>query len=278
MVSIKHSTDNNIKEYTTTSYWFNITKKYPFLLYGLYFHLILLIPVCIAFFLDERTLLGINIWIKPIKFWVSAIILLATIPWYLEAFNFSQRSKNIIAILFSVLLSLENVLISTQAFRAVTSHYNIQTRFDALVFSTMGTAIGILTVLAFWIFLKSFAPSNLNKTMTRSVQLAWFGYLFSAVVGGFMISNHAHTVGAADGGSGIPFFNWSNQVGDLRIAHFLGLHAIQVIPLFTYFIQKNIKNKQWSNRLGIGFALLFLIWIAFVFWQAQMGQPFIKAI
>ena len=252
-----------------------VKKRFPFLHYVAIFHVIGFLIFLALMALDQRQLTGVNIWIKPSKFFISTFILLWTIGWYLMRYPFREKSKNFISYGLTILLSLENILITYQASRGVKSHYNVVTQFDGMIFMVMGIAVGFITLFMFWFLIKSFSPKLEASIITRwGFRIAWLSLLFGTAIGGSaMLDQNAHSVGVEDGGAGIPFLNWSTEGGDYRIAHFLGLHAIQIIPLTFYLLEEKIKSKSISGFIRIVFALLFLAWIVFSYYQAKSGTP-----
>ena len=92
----------------------------------------------------------------------------------------------------------------------------------------------------------------------------------------------AHTVGLDDGGPGLPLLGWSTVGGDLRIPHFVGMHALQLLPLLL------IVLELLSRRFGVladAAVRARLMWIAaagyaavvaLVTWQALRGQSIVQ--
>ena len=91
----------------------------------------------------------------------------------------------------------------------------------------------------------------------------------------------AHTVGLADGGPGLPLLGWSTVGGDLRIPHFVGMHALQLLPLLLIVLEVlsrrfgTLRDDAVRARLmglaAIGYAAL----VAVVTWQALRGQSIV---
>jgi hypothetical protein len=96
--------------------------------------------------------------------------------------------------------------------------------------------------------------------------------LDSARAGQPMTVSGAHTVGAADGGPGVPGTGWSTTHGDLRVPHFLGLHALQALPMMALLIGRRKMPEAARVRLikiaGASYASLFVILLS----QALRGQ------
>ncbi|MBP6694113.1 MAG: hypothetical protein KA161_03235 [Saprospiraceae bacterium] len=78
-----------------------------------------------------------------------------------------------------------------------------------------------------------------------------------------------HSVGALNDNSNLFVLGWSKTEGDLRISHFMGMHALQVLPVLSYFI---LKNTKWTIGLSLVYGLLAVLTLV----QALQGRPLIK--
>ncbi len=254
-------------------------KKESPILYGIaMFHFILSVACLIGLMVDERTLMGVNVWIKPLKFTISGGIYILTVGFLTTLYPFSRRKKNILNNILSWSLLIEIVIIFMQAARGVLSHYNQSNIVDGLLFAAMGILIGIVVLLMVFFIIETL---RLRLKTPRSIQygilIGWLIVFFGSWVGGQMIGQMAHNVGVPDGGAGLPLLNWSTVAGDLRVAHFFGLHGLQLVPLFALVLHNKWKvpNKTQSVVV-ILVGLLYALWIAFTFYQAKQGIPLIE--
>ena len=88
-----------------------------------------------------------------------------------------------------------------------------------------------------------------------------------------MIANRAHSIGAMDGGPGLPLLNWSVKAGDLRVPHFLGVHSLQIFPLMGHFLNR-YKRRTTASYVVLATAVYFAL-LLYLLWQAFHGKPFI---
>ncbi|UOQ77915.1 hypothetical protein MUN84_04530 [Hymenobacter sp. 5516J-16] len=170
---------------------------------------------------------------------------------------------------------VEMVCIVTQAARGTTSHYNIDSGFDMLVFNLMGVFIMLNTILTMWaVYLVWRHRPHGPAGYVWGVRLGLLLFLLGSLLGGMMIHLNQHTVGAPDGGPGLPGLGWSTRAGDLRIAHFLGLHSLQVVPLLGW------ASSKWRPRQAVALtwlgAALYAGAVGWLFVQALHGTPLLK--
>ncbi|MFD0798429.1 hypothetical protein ACFQZJ_13230 [Maribacter chungangensis] len=234
--------------------------------------------VCVfGIFIDNRTLMGVNVWVKPLKFSISITIYLISAGYLITKYPYSKKKKALINHITAWSLLFEFLIIVYQASRGVQSHYNTATALDGILFMLMGVFVGI-NVFIMFLFIVDTARLKLKttKAIQWAIFLGWVIVVFGSWVGGQMISQMAHNVATADGGAGLPLVNWSTEGGDLRIAHFFALHSIQIIPLFALWVSKKRKLSERNQILLISiFGLLFALGIGFVFYQAKQGIPLI---
>jgi hypothetical protein len=184
-------------------------------------------------------------------------------------------------------------IISAQAWRGTASHFNVATPVDATLFAVMGVAIVVQTIVsvavAAALWRRRFSDAALGRAlrlgMTRTIVGAFTGGLMArptaaqlaAAEGGRIVVAGAHTVGGPDGGAGIPGTGWSLQHGDLRIPHFLGLHAMQALPLLAFALGRRrqfsaLQRARIVVAAGASYATLF----ALLLWQALRGQALVQ--
>lgn len=190
--------------------------------------------------MTDRQVMGVNAWIKPLKFFLSIGIFNWTMALYLSYLP-GERATAIrwYSWMVVIVFFIELVIIAGQAARGQLSHYNVSSPLNGALFSLMGVAILTLTtwtaVTATWFF-KTNVPGGLQAGYWWGIRLGLVLFCLFSYEGMVMARNLQHTVGAPDGGEGLPLVNWSKKHGDLRIAHFVGMHALQVLPLLGYFL------------------------------------------
>ncbi len=214
--------------------------------------------------------LGINAWIKPLKFFLSTTIFCWSMAWYL---GYLPQNSIISLYVWTVIvvLSFELIYITYQAAIGQLSHFNVSTSFHSSMFSLMGMAISIMTLFTAYIgilFFTTLLP-NLPTAYLWGIRFGIFFFVVFAFEGGLMGAKLAHTVGGPDGELGIKFLNWSLTKGDLRIAHFVGMHALQVLPILGYFVLTSTTSIIAFSVIYFGIATSVLI-------QALMGLPLVK--
>ena len=235
---------------------------------------LLLFFACMVLVLEDPTeILGISRWIKPAKFFISITIFLWTMAFYFHHLPVSETAKRRLSWAMVAIFAIEMVVIAGQPIRGQRSHFNTATAFDGALFSIMGVAIAMLTLLVMYIAYLYFTNRiDLPPAVVWGMRLGLVVMLLGSIQGGYMSTQMSHAVGVADGGPGLPFVNWSTEGGDLRAAHFIGLHAFQAIPLFALVNERIRPNSP--VLLTVVFAAIYTAAFTAIFLQAVAGRPF----
>lgn len=249
----------------------------------------LLAACLLGLWLDPRVVTGAPVWLKPAKFAASVALYGLTLSWILSLLPQHQRVRRIVGRTSAAVLLLELVIICTQAARGVPSHFNASTPLDRALYLVMGTAIVLQTVVSVAVAVALWRTKLADEALGWALRLAMVVTIAGASLAGAMTrptqaqlaelrsgqvtSIGAHTVGAPDGGPGLPGTGWSREHGDLRVAHFLGLHALQVLPLVALGLRRTRRSQQQRARLVQAAAGSYAGVVALSLWQALRGQP-----
>lgn len=240
--------------------------------------------------IDQRTIGGEPAWLKPVKFAFSTALYGFSVAFVFRYLREWPRLRAWAGGVIAGSLTLEIVLINLQAFRGITSHFNVSTMRDMIIFFVMGLSIACLwfasLAVAIALFRQRFDDAAFGWLLRFGLAITLIG----AGLGGLMIkstaaqmkelhaghrisTSGAHTVGAPDGGAGYPLMRWSRQHGDLRVPHFVGLHALQVLPLLYLAIRRRSRSSNSRSRIALVASVSYATLVGILLWQAMHGEP-----
>lgn len=238
-----------------------------------YFGLVCLVSAVFLFLASKFSLTqvnAVNAWYKPLKFALSIGIFAWTMGWYT---GYLQPNNQIICYSWAmiILLGFELFYIALQAARGQFSHYNVSSPIYTALTIAMAVAAIAATLYTGYIgilFCTGSIP-EIPAPYLWAIRMGIFLFVIFAFEGAIIGANGSHTVGGTGDNTGIPLLNWSRKYGDLRIAHFVGMHALQLLPLMAYYIFKDTRLIFIS---GLAYAALAV----FVLLQALNGRSFLS--
>ena len=226
-------------------------------------------------FVDPRALAsGVGIWVKPAKFFVSVGVFALTAAWFMGYVRPERRASPLMRGTAAALIAsgtFELAYIVFQAAQGLESHFNTGTPFHAVMYALMGLGAVILTATTLplaWEIARRPAP-GLQRSFVAAVVIGLIlTFILGGWMGGYMSSQTGHAVGQI--GGSVPLFGWNRLGGDLRVAHFLGIHAEQAIPLLAAAVAGASARFRWAALLAgsVAYAALTLA----IFFQAVAGR------
>jgi hypothetical protein len=251
--------------------------------------LALLAATGVALLVDPREIIGAPAWLKPAKFAASIAIYTLTLAWIFTYLPEWKRTRRVVSWVTAVTLVLEIIIIDVQAWRGTTSHFNVGTVLDGVLFTVMGLAILIQTLTATTVAVALWRQRFSDRALGWALRFGMTITIVGAMTGGLMTrptraqlddarAGHrmtvagAHTVGAPDGGPGLPGTGWSREHGDIRVAHFLGLHALQILLLAALLLARRDWKEIRRVRMVWAISASYVSLFALLLWQALRGQ------
>jgi hypothetical protein len=252
----------------------------------------------IGTFADPKVITGSAAWLKPAKFSISLGIYSLTLLWLLSYVENHRRLVKIVATVTTISAFIEIAVIIGQVFRNTTSHFNYSTTFDTTLWVIMGVSIVVLWLMTLLTAILLIRQKMTDKVFALGLRLGLVVSLVGMALGYVMIFHRtaqqaalaetgqpvlirgAHSIGGEDGeNAGLPFVGWNTTRGDMRPAHFLGLHAMQILPFLGWLLSGWRKSKlNEKQRLAFlwTFGWTFLGVLMVLTWQALREQSIVN--
>jgi hypothetical protein len=216
--------------------------------------------------LDPTTVNGEPAWLKPAKFAGSIALVSATLGWLGVHLPVSEQFRRRVSLIVGSGFMIEIALIGGQAARSVGSHFNRTTALDTAIGAVMGVTIVVVTCsIAVLVVRARNSAFDVHPAFATGILLGLGLFVVGAFQGGTMIALQSRTVETV--GPTVPFVGWQ-IVGGFRLAHFVGLHALQTLPLAGYVAAGGRQGDGIScpRRIVVvvasGYALVFAATLA----------------
>lgn len=253
----------------------------------------LLLVFGVGLALDSRTVLGAPVWLKPAKFAVSIAIYCFTLAWAFTYLPQWRRMRRVVGVGSVIVFIVEIAIIAGQAGRGTTSHFNVGTPFDRTLFAIMGTAIVLQTLISVAVAVALWRTTFEDRALGWALRLGLIVTIVGASSGGLMTRPTAaqlagaratgrmlvagsHSVGGVDGGPGLPGTGWSAEHGDLRVAHFVGLHGFQLLPLLALVLRRRGVAQVVRSRMVAVAAASYVAFFGLAIGQALRGESIVN--
>jgi hypothetical protein len=254
--------------------------------------LLVLAGALVGLAVDPTDITGVPAWLKPAKFAVSIAIYAVTLAWIFTFIPAWTRTRRVIGWATAITMVLEIAIIGGQAWRGTTSHFNIATPANAVLFAVMGLAILVQTLSTITVAVALWRTRFDDRALGWALRFGMSLTIVGALTGGLMTRPTAaqleaaragermtiagaHTVGAPDGGPGLTGTGWSTEHGDLRVPHFVGLHALQFLPLVALLLARGQFRPNVRGRLTLVAAASYASLYVILVLQALRGIPFV---
>jgi hypothetical protein len=259
---------------------------------------VLAVVCAVGVLVDDRSLVGVPIWLKPLKFSISIAIYSATVAWLLSLLHTRQRLGWWIGTVIAATMFGEMVIIVGQVIRGRQSHFNVATALDGTLYTVMGATIATTWVATAVLAVVLLRQRIGDRAGALAVRIGILVALAGMAVGFLMTQPRAaqletpdgaapsivgaHGVGVADGGPGLPLVNWSTTGGDLRVGHFIGMHGLQAVPLLAFALAYlgtrvvRLADERVRVRLVLVGGLAYAALTVLVTWQALRGQSLVR--
>lgn len=231
-----------------------------------------------AYLVDPRLLGGVSVWAKPMKFALSFVVLFGTVSWLESRLSREWRDGLLLRVTLALMgtaMVTEMGYLMFQAAQAEPSHFNVSTPFHRFMYSVVMFAGALALVAGIGIY---GAAAHLDRAadLTPGLRLGvvtGFGMscVLTVVVAGYMATQTGPLVGTPVTGAILPVVGWSTEVGDLRPAHFLSLHAMQVLP-FLGWCADRLTHKTSPRAVTLS-ATAYAGVTLLAFFQALSGNP-----